>query len=129
MKNKTIFNYVVGMIEHGLGVRRTLVEDAICRQAISRFKAGGVNLEDCYKKPSHAKISAYLECESMWEECGVKQVCSSIVGYNCQSFSWAALWVDNEPDKNGCASVYIRYDTRRHCKLIEVCCVPYEWVE
>lgn len=128
MNNRAIFYHFTKAIECGTGVKRTRVEDGICRRALARFKSGSLDLEDCYKNPSQAKISAYLECESLAGGCDVEQACSSVLGYNCSTFSWIAVWADKAPDKDGNISIYLRYDTLWHCRLIEVCQVPYEWV-
>lgn len=129
MDKRAIFYHFTKAIERGAGIKRTPLEEAICRRALARFKRGSLGLEDCYKKPSFAKISAYLECESLAEDCGVEQVCSSVIGYNCDTFSWGAVWVDKTPDNDGHITIYLRYDTAWHRRLIEVCRVPYELVK
>lgn len=128
MNKRAIFYHFTKAIEQGAGIKRTHLEDYICRLALARFKSGCLNLEDSYKKPSFAKISAYLECESLAEDCGVEQVCSSVIGYNCSTFSWGAVWADRAPDNKGYITIYLRYDTAWRCRLIRVCRVPYEWV-
>ena len=128
MNKRAIFYHFTKAIERGTGIKRTRVEEEICRRALARFKSGTLDLHDCYKKPSFAKISAYLECESLADDCGVEQVCASVIGYNCDTFSWAAVWADRTRDRDGYITIYLRYDTAWHCRLIEVCRVPYEWV-
>lgn len=128
MNKRAIFYHFMRAIERGTGIKRTPVEERICKQALSRFKRGSLGLQDCYKRPSFAKISAYLECETLAEESGVEQICSTIIGYNCQAFSWAAVWADKAATKDGYITIYLRYETAWHCRLIEVCSVPYEWV-
>lgn len=128
MNERAIFYHFTKSIERGTGIKRTPLEEAICRRVLARFKSGSLDLEDCYKRPSFAKISAYLECERLYLDSEVEQICSSIIGYNSSVFSWAAVWADKAPDKDGNISIYLRYDTAWHCRLIEVCQVPYEWV-
>lgn len=128
MNKRAIFWHFTKAIERGTGIKRTHVDEEICRRALSRFKGGRLDIADCYKNPSQAKISAYLECERLADEYGFEQVCSSIIGYNCQAFSWVAVWADKTPDSDGYITIYLRYDTAWHCRLIEICRVPYEWV-
>lgn len=129
MNNKAVFEFFKYYVESGFGIKRTKTEQAICEYALRRFGSGCLDLADCYKKPSQAKISAYLECEYQWHEHEVVEVCSSVLGYNCSMFSWAGLWVDRNPSIDGCATIYLKYDTAWHSKLIEVCSVPYEYVK
>lgn len=129
MNNRAIFYHFTKAIECGTGIKRTHLEDAICRRALARFKSGSLDLQDCYKKPSQAKISAYLECESLAEDCNMEQACSSVLGYNCSTFSWVAVWADKAPFIDGYITIYLRYDTAWRCRLIPVCSVPYEWVK
>lgn len=127
--NKTkvfeLFNYCVKYRE---GFKRTNQDQAICERALQRFKGGCLRLDDCYKRPSDAKISAYLECESLSKEHGYFQVCSSVLGYNCNFFSWVALWADCKSDYTGEVTIYLRFDTISSGKLIKVCRVPFDWV-
>lgn len=129
MNNRKIFWYFTKCVENGEGCKRTAEEDKICKRALWRFTHGALDLDDCYKKPSKAKISAYLECESLYLDYRVEEICSSVIGYNTCAFSWAAVWAVKAPDKDGNISIYLRYDTAWHCRLIKVCQVPYEWVK
>lgn len=128
MNKRAIFYHFTKAIERGTACKLSRKDEQICLRALARFKTGSLDLQDCYKKPSFAKISAYLECESLADDCGVEQVCSSVIGYNCNAFSWGAVWADKTSDNDGYISIYLRYDTAWHCRLIEVCRVPYEWV-
>ena len=129
MNKRAVFEFFKDCVESGAGIRRTKKEQAICKYALRRFERGCIDLADCYKNPSRAKISAYLECESMWRDYDVVEVCSTILGYNCQTFSWAALWVDFTPSIDGYVTIYLKYETAQHSKLIEVLSVPYEWIK
>ena len=129
MNNKAIFYFFEKSVERGGGIHLTREQERICRRALWRFKQDSLELGDCYKKPSNAKISAYLECESLCDDYDVVQVCSSIIGYNCQAFSWAAVWATKTADRFGNITVYLRYDTAWHCRLIEICKVPYYCVK
>lgn len=129
MNKRAIFYHFAKAIERGGGIKRTRIEDDICRRALTRFKSGSLDLGDCYKHPSFAKISAYMECESLADDYGVEQVCSSVIGYNSQTFSWAAVWCDTKPNPiDGYVTIYLRYDTAWHSRLIAVCSIPYEWI-
>lgn len=129
MNNKAVFYFFEKCVERGGGFHLTREQEKICKRALWAFRRGCRDLFDCYKKPSQAKQSEYLQCEYLCIDSDVHQVCSTIVGYNYQAFSWAAVWCDKTPDVDGYATIYLRYDTYRHCRLIEVCQVPYEWVK
>lgn len=130
MNNKAIIYYFEKSIERGGGYHLSREQEKICKRALRAFRYWGCRgLFDCYKQPSNAKQSEYLQCEYLCVDSDVHQVCSTIVGYNCQTFSWAAIWCDKYPDFEGYVTIYLRYDTYKHCRLIEVCDVPYEWVK
>lgn len=129
MNNKAVFDFFKICVECGYGIKRTKKEQAICERALRRFEMGCLKLSDCYKTPSSAKIRAYNECEVeyLYNEC--VQVVSSVLGYTCNAFSWVGLWVDFTPSIDGYVTIYLKYDTAWHSKLIEVCSVPYEYVK
>lgn len=129
MNNNTVFKFFKTCVECGYGIKRTKKEQAICERALRRFESGYLDLSECYKKPSQAKISAYLECEYQWREHEVVEVCGSVLGYNCSVFSWVGLWVDRAPSIDGYVTIYLKYNTAWKSKLIKVCSVPYEYVK
>lgn len=129
MNNERIFNYFAYCIENRAGKWLSDKDRDICKRALYRFKRGCLNLGDCYKTYSDAKLSEYLQCESLCDEYGFEQVCSSIIAHNTYTFSWAALWVDKVPDSLEYVSIYIRYDTAWHSRIIKVCRIPYDCVK
>lgn len=113
----SVYEYYV-MREYGKRSKR--LQD-IMERALLYFKQGGYGLEDCYKKPSFKKISAYLECECMADELGYYQAYSTILGYNCSFFSWCGLWVTKKPLLNdNLVTIYLRYDTHTKYRLYPI---------
>lgn len=129
MNNEAIFSMFRECVRYNLGIKRTKKEQAICERALSRFERGCVSLYDCYEKPSQAKIRAYNECEIeyLYNEC--VQVMSSVLGYNCNAFSWVGLWVDFTPSIDGYVTIYLKYDTAWHSRLIEICSIDYRYLK
>lgn len=129
MNKELIFSLFREHVRYNLGIKRTKKEQVICELALKRFERGCVSLYDCYKNPPQAKIRAYNECEIkyLYHEC--VQVMSSVLGYNCNTFSWVGLWVDFSPSIDGYVTIYLKYDTAWDSKLIAVCSIKYEYVK
>ena len=129
MNNELIFSLFREHVRYNLGIKRTKKEQGICERALRRFERGCVSLYGCYEKPSQAKIRAYNECEMeyLYYEC--VQVMSSVLGYNCNTFSWVGLWVDFTPSIDGHVTIYLKYETAWHSRLIEVCSIDYRYLK
>ena len=130
MKNELIFSIFREHVRYNLGIKRTKKEQTICEQALRCFERGCVSLYDCYKTPPEAKIRAYNECEVeyLYSEC--VQVVSSVLGHNCSAFSWAGLWVDSIPNPiDGYVTIYLKYNTVWHSRLIEICSIDYRYLK
>lgn len=129
MNNEVIFSLFREHIRYNLGIKRTRAEQAICERALKRFEGGCLKLRDCYKAPSQEKIRAYNECEIeyLYNEC--VQVMSSVLGYNCSTFSWVGLWVDFTPTIDGYVTIYLKYNTAWRDKLIEICSIDYRYIK
>ena len=129
MNKKRVFELFDYFVSNNCGIKRTKKEQVICECALRRFKRGCLDLSDCYKKPSSAKISAFLGCVSQWRDYLCMEVCSSVLGYNSQAFSWVGLWVDLTPSIDGYVTIYLKYDTAWRSKLIEICSIKYDYVK
>ena len=129
MNNDCVFSMFREYVRYNLGIKRTKKEQAICERALSRFERGCVSLYDCYEKPSQAKIRAYIECEMEFLNNECVQVMSSVLSYNCNTFSWVGLWVDFTPTIDGYVTIYLKYDTARHSELIEICSIDYRYIK
>ena len=112
-----MYEYAV-MRDYGKRSKRL---QGILERALLCFKQGGYTLENCYRKPSFNKISAYLECEWLAEDKGYYQAYSTILGYNTYTFSWCGLWVTKTPILNdNFVTIYLRYDTASNCRLYPI---------
>ena len=123
-----VFYCLKGLAGSGLYHKLTKEEKRICARVLRRFEFGKLTIYDCYKQPSDAKLSAYLECEheayfSEEFDC----VWSSILSHNCKTFSWSCVMIDKR-GVCGYADIYIRYATYKRWHLIRVCSVPYECI-
>lgn len=130
MDNNLIFSLFRENVRYNLGIKRTKKEQAICERALRRFERGCLKLSDCYKKPSSAKIRAFWMCDTMWRYNDCEQVYSSILGYNCETFSWIGLWVDATPNPiDGYVTIYLKYNTVWRGTLIPICSIDYRYIK
>ena len=130
MKKELIFSLFREHVNYNLGIKRTKSEQAISERALKRFECGCLKLSDCYKNPSTSKIRAFWRCDTAWRYNDYKQIYSSILGYNCQAFSWIGLWVDDTPNPiDGYVTIYLKYVTAWRGKLIPICSIDYRYLK